>query len=120
MRDDYRSRVLNRWKSIQGHAEGIRKMMENDEYCPEIIKQTLAVQGAIDSVNSLILENHLHTCATSAIRGDDPAEREQAIDELLDVFRTARHVTWNRNLQPLAMPQPQGGVQEPDTEDEIA
>lgn len=120
MRDDYRSRVLNRWKSIQGHAEGIRKMIENDEYCPEIIKQTLAVQGAIDSVNSLILENHLHTCATTAIRGDDPAERERAIDELLDVFRTARHVTWNRNLQPLATSTPKDGGPDAEMEDQIA
>jgi DNA-binding FrmR family transcriptional regulator len=46
------------------------------------------VQRALEKVNSLILERHLETCVTTAIRGDDPAERERVIDEILQVFET--------------------------------
>lgn len=107
MRDDYRQQVLNRWKSIEGHARGVRRMIEEDEYCPEIIKQTLAIQGAIDGVNALILENHLHTCASAAIQSDDLEERERMIGELLDLFRGSSRVGWNRSL-----PQPELSVLE--------
>lgn len=99
MRDEYRERVLNRWKSIEGHARGVRRMIERDEYCPEIIKQSLAVQGAIDGVNALILENHLYTCATAAIRSDDVEERERMIGELLELFNGGARVGWNRSLR---------------------
>lgn len=105
MRDEYRRRVLNRWKSIEGHVRGVRRMIEEDGYCPEIIKQTLAVQGAIDGVNALILENHLHTCASTAIRSDDVEERERMIGELLELFRGGSRVGWNRSL-----PQPELSV----------
>lgn len=99
MRDEYRQRVLNRWKSIEGHVRGVRRMIEDDQYCPDIIKQTTAIQGAIDGVNALILENHLYTCATTAIRSDDVAERERVIGELLQLFRSGPQTSWNRNLQ---------------------
>lgn len=99
MRDDYRQRVLNRWKSIEGHVRAVHRMIEEDTYCPDIIKQTTAIQGAIDSVNALILENHLHTCASTAIRSDDVAERERVIGELLQLFRGGPQVSWNRSLE---------------------
>lgn len=98
MQDDYRRQVLNRWKSIEGHVRAVRGMLEDDRYCPDIIKQTTAVQGAIDSINAVVLESHLHTCATAAIRGDDPAERERMIRELLELFRGGPRVSWNRSL----------------------
>jgi DNA-binding FrmR family transcriptional regulator len=86
MDGDMKAKILNRLKSIEGHMRGVHRMIEEDEYCIDILKQTLAVQRAIDKVNALILERHLQTCVTTAIRGDDPDEREQVIHELLDVF----------------------------------
>lgn len=119
MRDEYRRRVLDRWKSIEGHARGVRRMIEDDAYCPDIIKQTLAVQGAIDGVNALILENHLHTCAAAAIQSDDVAERERMIGELLELFRGGSRVGWNRSL-----PQPGLSVvddgREPGSREEVS
>ncbi len=64
-------------------------MVENDDYCVDIVKQSLAVQRALDKVNGLILESHLQTCVTTAIRGDEPQERERVVRELLEVFETA-------------------------------
>ena len=85
--------LLNRWKSIQGHARAVEKMLEDDTYCVDVLKQTLAIQGAIEKVNAGVLERHLRTCVmTAAIASDDPAEREQVIAELLDVFKGTGHL----------------------------
>ena len=88
MDDEYRQGLVNRLKSIEGHVRGIQRMVDGGSYCVDIINQSLAVQRALDKVNSLILERHLQTCVTMAIRGDDPAERERVIEEILSVFET--------------------------------
>jgi DNA-binding FrmR family transcriptional regulator len=90
MKEEIKTKVLARLKSIEGHVRGVYRMIEEDVYCIDIIKQTLAVQSAIAKVNTLILEGHLETCVTTAIKGDDPGERERVITELLDVFQTSR------------------------------
>ncbi len=90
MKEDLKTKVLARLKSIEGHVRGVYRMVEEDVYCIDVIKQTLAVQSAIAKVNTLILEGHLETCVTTAIKGDDPGERERVINELLDVFETSR------------------------------
>ena len=78
--------ILNRLKSIEGHVRGIKRMVENGEYCVDVVNQILAVQRALQKVNGLVLDRHLHTCVTTAIRGDDPDERERVIDEIMGVF----------------------------------
>lgn len=88
MSDDYTLSIVNRLKSIEGHVRGIQRMLEEGAYCMDIINQNLAVQRALDKVNSLILERHLQTCVTTAIRGNDLAERERVIEEILSVFET--------------------------------
>lgn len=98
MRDDYRQQILNRWKTIEGHVRAIRGMIDEDKYCIDVLKQMLAVQGAVDKVNALLLENHLKTCVTTAIRGDQQEDRERVIGELLQLFRGGSHVSWNRHL----------------------
>ena len=84
--------LLNRWKSIQGHARAVEKMLEDDTYCVDVLQQTLAIQGAIEKVNAGVLERHLKTCVTTAIASDDPVERERVIAELLDVFKGTGHL----------------------------
>jgi DNA-binding FrmR family transcriptional regulator len=88
MADDQKHGILNRLKSIEGHVRGIQRMVEDEAYCIDVINQSLAVQRALDKVNSLILGHHLQTCVTTAIRGDDPVDRERVITELLSVFET--------------------------------
>ncbi|MDQ3701545.1 MAG: metal-sensitive transcriptional regulator [Chloroflexota bacterium] len=81
-----RTQILNRLKSVDGHLKGVIKMVDEDAYCMDVIKQLQAVQGAIGRVNVLLLQDHLQTCVTTAIRGDAPAERERVIGELLGLF----------------------------------
>lgn len=83
---DARAKVAARLRSIEGHVRGVQRMVDEGAYCIDLIKQTLAIQRAMDRVNAILLEDHLEHCATTAIRAADPAERERTIAELLEVF----------------------------------
>lgn len=81
--------LLTRLKTIEGHVRGVQRMVENDSYCIDIIKQTQAIQRALEKFNGLVLANHLNSCVTTAIQNDDPAERERVMRELLQVFEAS-------------------------------
>lgn len=84
--------VLDRLKTIEGHIRGIEKMVEEDQYCIDIIRQIQAVQSALNKVNIAILDNHLNSCLITAIRGDDPVEREKKLKEIAEVYEAATKV----------------------------
>lgn len=77
---------LRRLKSIAGHVRGIERMVAEDAYCIDVIRQIQAVQAALNKVNSLILENHLNSCLITAVRGEDPEDRERVLKEISEVF----------------------------------
>jgi len=84
-----KKQILNRMNYFSGHLEGVKKMIKNDKYCIEIIKQNEAVIAAIKKASQLILENHLNTCVTEAIKGKSSKEREKKIKELLELFKNS-------------------------------
>ncbi len=88
----HKREVVNRLKSVEGHIRGIQRMVDEDAYCIDTMKQINAVQAALARVNQLILENHLNTCVTSAVRGNDPQERERVLREITDVFEMTTKV----------------------------
>ena len=79
--------LLLRLKTIAGHVRGIARMVEADAYCIDLIKQTQAIQRALDKWNSLVLEAHLNGCVTTALRGERVDERERVVTELMEVFQ---------------------------------
>ncbi len=81
-----KQQLLNRLKTIEGHVRGVQRMVEDDAYCIDLIKQTRAIQKALERVNTVILSNHLDTCVTTAVRSDEPQERERVLRELLQLF----------------------------------
>lgn len=86
------SDILKRLRNIEGHVRGIARMVENGDYCIDIANQTIAVQSALHKVNTLLLDQHLRTCATTAMRGKSHKERERIISEIMDIFNaTGRH-----------------------------
>ncbi|HNS02107.1 MAG TPA: metal-sensitive transcriptional regulator [Anaerolineae bacterium] len=87
MEADQKRQLLNRLKSIEGHVRGIQRMVEEDAYCIDVIRQVHAVQKALEGVSSLTLETHLNTCVTTAIRGEDVDERQRMIGEIVSVFQ---------------------------------
>jgi DNA-binding FrmR family transcriptional regulator len=84
--------MLKRLKIIEGHMGGVIRMVEEDAYCIDVIRQIQAVQSALNKVSSGILESHLNSCVTTAIRGEDARERERVLKEITDVFETATKV----------------------------
>jgi len=85
---DEQSKIVNRLKSVEGHVRGVTKMVEEGGYCMDIVNQISAIQAALHKVSALVLDQHLHTCVTTALRGDDATERERVINELLELFKT--------------------------------
>ena len=86
MDDITKKAVTQRLANAAGHLKGIERMVNDDTYCIDVIRQVQAVQAALNKVSNLILDNHLRTCMTTAIRGDDPDERERMLQEVTSVF----------------------------------
>lgn len=78
-----------RLKTAEGHLRGIQRMLEEDAYCIDVIRQIQAVQAALNKVSAQILEEHLNSCLITAIRGEKPEERERVLKEIIEVFETA-------------------------------
>jgi DNA-binding FrmR family transcriptional regulator len=78
--------IVRRLKSVEGHVRGIQRMVEEGTYCIDIVNQIVAVQRALKKVSGLVLDQHLHSCVTDAMRGPDTEAREQVLGELLEVF----------------------------------
>lgn len=77
-------RILHRLKISQGHLKKVLKMVEEGEYCINVIHQSQAVQRALQEADSLVLENHLNTCAAEAIK---KGKKDEAVRELMNVFK---------------------------------
>jgi DNA-binding FrmR family transcriptional regulator len=84
--------TLRRLKSIEGHVRGIERMVEDDVYCIDVIRQIQAVQAALGKVSNLILDNHLNSCLITAVRGDDPEDRERVLKEISEVFAASKKI----------------------------
>ena len=83
MLSDAKSAALKRLSYIEGHLTGIRKMLEEDKYCVDVLKQTYAVRRAIEKMESILLEGHLHTCGVEGIKD---GREEQVVGELTDLY----------------------------------
>lgn len=75
--------LLNRLSRIEGQVRGIRKMVENDAYCTDILVQVSAVNAALNSFNKVLLANHIRTCVADDIRSG----KEETIDELVTTLQ---------------------------------
>jgi CsoR family transcriptional regulator, copper-sensing transcriptional repressor len=83
-----KQQLLNRLKTIEGHVRGVQRMVEEDAYCVDLIKQTRAIQRALERINAIMLAEHLNGCVATAIRSERPEERERVVKELLQLFET--------------------------------
>ncbi len=81
---DTQERILHRLKIAQGHLKKVIKMVEEDQYCINVIHQSQAVQRALEETDSVILENHLKTCVSEKIKD---GKAEEAIREVMTVFK---------------------------------
>lgn len=74
---------LRRLSYIEGHLSGVRKMVEEDKYCVDILKQTFAVRRAIQKLEGVLLQGHLHSCVIDGVR---KGREDEVLDELLELY----------------------------------
>ena len=80
---DIKKRALPRSRILEGQMRGLEKMIENEDYCVDIITQSLAIQKSLRSLNKLLVENHLRTHVAHMFAN---GEQDVAVDELLKVY----------------------------------
>lgn len=90
MKTEHKKSALNRLKTVRGHVDAVINMVEEDRYCPDVMKQVSAVQGSLEKVNRVLLQNHVETCVMHAV---EEGRTEQIVDELLESLRYAPGVT---------------------------
>jgi DNA-binding FrmR family transcriptional regulator len=83
---DAKPDILRRLAYIEGHLQGVRRMIESDQYCVDVLKQTYAVRRAVEKMEARILENHLQGCVVEGIK---EGREEAVIGELLDLYEIA-------------------------------
>jgi len=83
---------IRRLKTIEGHIRGVQRMVADDVYCIDVIRQVNAIQAALNKISINILDSHLNSCLITAVRGDDSTEREKVLKEIIDVFEAATKV----------------------------
>lgn len=86
------SEANKRLKTIEGHVRGIQRMLEEDAYCIDVIRQIQATQSALNKVSQLVLEEHMQSCVVTAVRGEDAKERERVLEEISEVYQAATRV----------------------------
>ena len=84
--------ALRRLKNVEGHVRGVQRMVEEDAYSIDLIRQIQAVQGALAKVSAMILQDHLNSCLITAVRGEDQKAREQVLNEIAEVYEMALKV----------------------------
>ena len=86
MLDPVKDDALKRLNYLAGHLDGVRRMIEADAYCPDVLKQTYAVRKAISKLETLILEGHLNSCVAEGMR---EGRQEEVVAELMELYEVA-------------------------------
>jgi len=86
MRENTRDSALKRLARLEGQVRGISRMVEEDRYCIDIVRQVQAVKAAMTSFEALIIDDHLATCVETALLSDDVEMRLEKVEELVAVM----------------------------------
>ena len=79
--------LQDRLRRIEGQVRGLQRMVDEDKYCVDVLKQTMAIEKALERVDAMILGSHLETCVADAFR---EGRAEKTVAELAEIFNTAR------------------------------
>lgn len=90
MKPEHKNSSINRLKTVRGHLDAVLAMVEEERYCPDVMKQVSALQASLERVNRILLQNHLETCVTEAVAEGRTA---QIVDELMETMKFTASVT---------------------------
>jgi len=86
LNEETKGKARGRLRRIEGQGQGLQRMIDSDAYCVDVLLQISAVQGALEQVQKLLLGRHIESCVADALRSGSKSERQQKLEELLDVF----------------------------------
>ena len=86
LNEETKGKVRGRLRRIEGQVQELQRMIDGDAYCVDVLLQISAVQGALEQVQKLLLGRHIESCVADALRSGSKSERQQKVEELLDVF----------------------------------
>ena len=86
MLDENKTKTLKRLARIEGQVRGIARMVEEDRYCIDTVRQIQAVKAALTGLEAVILDDHLKTCVETALHSEDVGTRREKVEELVAVL----------------------------------
>ncbi len=95
MKPEHKTSALNRLKTVRGHLDAVIRMVDEEQYCPDVMKQVSALQGSLEGVNRVLLQNHVETCVLEHVKAGNS---EQVVDELLETLRYAPGLATTKGL----------------------
>jgi DNA-binding FrmR family transcriptional regulator len=87
MKAELKSKIARQLRVTEGQIRGLQKMVEEDQYCVDVITQISAVRNSLSSIEGKILESHLHSCVVKQMQGKN---KNKAIEEILAVYKLAK------------------------------
>jgi len=106
--ESHKREALLRLKTVRGHIDGVIGMVEDEVYCPDVMKQVAALQASLEKVNRVLLRNHLETCVSEAIR---TGQGQEKIAELMEALPYSSGLTdFRHQAAPLPLPDPAEGA----------
>jgi len=81
-----RQNLLLRLRRVEGQVRGVRKMVEDERYCPDVLVQMSAIHESLRAVERILMKDHLQHCATEALRSGDAKQAQRTYDELTELF----------------------------------
>ncbi len=86
MDEKFKAKALRRLNIIKGQLDGLKRMIENEKYCIDVIIQSMAIKNALSGIEDIILENHFRTHVPKQLKN----KKEVAIKELLRIYKLAK------------------------------
>lgn len=83
---DTRNDAIKRLSYIEGHLSGVKKMVEEDRYCVDVLRQTFAIRRALQKLESQLIDGHLRTCVVDGVK---QGREEQVLSELVELYEIA-------------------------------
>lgn len=86
MKPETREAAAKRLARIEGQVRGVAKMVADDRYCIDVVRQVQAIKAALSGLEGVILDDHIATCVDHALKGDDMEARREKVEELVAVL----------------------------------
>ncbi|MEO1250809.1 MAG: metal-sensitive transcriptional regulator [Pseudomonadota bacterium] len=86
MKEETKAAAKKRLARIEGQVRGVARMVDEDRYCIDVVRQVQAIRAALGGLESVVLDDHLETCVEHALAGENLAARREKVDELVAVL----------------------------------